>query len=159
MTATETLDDLHEQMIARPSVGASGIAPISASAFYGGGRWGRIRVFSWSRIGLCPDAAEALEGQIVSDQGGLAMGESIRVELARDSDSTELTSFLAGRGFVVQRAWNGQTALDVSRSSTQAMSLGTEVWDALTSWLAVSGKPLVPSIVGEHEYALTPPGE
>ena len=87
------------------------------------------------------------------------MVESIRIELARASDYTELSSFLGDCGFAVRRTGNGETALDVSRFAASGEPLGSEVWDALTSWLATSARPLVPTLVGDHRYALTPIGE
>ena len=87
------------------------------------------------------------------------MTESIRVGLARESDCTDLSFFLGERGFAVQRTQNGDTAIDVSRSGAPSERLGPEVWDALTSWLAASERPLVPAVVGERVFSLTPPGE
>jgi len=86
------------------------------------------------------------------------MGESIRIGLARESDYSDLSSFLGERGFAVRRSPNGEPAIEVSRPAP-GESLDPDVWDALTSWLATTERPLVPTVVGEHAYALTPPGE
>ena len=87
------------------------------------------------------------------------MAESIRIGLAKESDTSELSSFLGERGFEVRRTANGEIVIEVSRRAAPAAALDTDVWDAMTSWLAATERPLVPSVVGEHAYALAPPGE
>ena len=88
------------------------------------------------------------------------MTESIRVDLARETDYAELESFLVGCGFTTEQVpTDAGAALDVTGSQVASASLDNEVWDALTSWLAATARPLVPTVLAKGEYALTPPGE
>jgi hypothetical protein len=88
------------------------------------------------------------------------MSDSVRVQLATDPDRLELTAYLVDRGFSVRpvRA-NGVSTLDITHPATAGVPLDDELWDAVTSWLDASRRPLVPTVVHDHEYALAPPGE
>jgi hypothetical protein len=88
------------------------------------------------------------------------MSEPIRVDVSRDEDLADVARYLAARGFTVSTVHTErEVALDVTGSAPGHRSLESEVWDALTAWLAVTRCPLVPRAVREREYALTPPGE
>lgn len=88
------------------------------------------------------------------------MGEPIRVDVAREDDLADVARYLAARGFTVSTVHTEhEVALDVTGSAPGHETLESQVWDALTAWLAVTSCPLVPRAVTEREYALTPPGE
>lgn len=86
------------------------------------------------------------------------MSEPIRVDLARECDLSELRSYLMTRGHTASRIEaEGDVALEVTSPSREIGE--TEVWDALAAWLESSDRPLVPRVVADREFALTPPGE
>ncbi len=88
------------------------------------------------------------------------MTEAIHVQVAREVDGVELVGFLETHGLAGElvRA-NDHFEVEVGYGPAEQERLQAQVWDTITSWLAESGRPLVPTAIGEREYALTPPGE
>lgn len=88
------------------------------------------------------------------------MSEAIRVDVAREDNLRDVARYLAARGFTVAHVRaEREVALDVTGPASGRESLESEVWNALTAWLAISSCPLVPRALTQREYALTPPGE
>ena len=87
------------------------------------------------------------------------MSDSIRIQVARDPDRADLSAFLTARGFLVAPvSTTGPATLVVTRPSASATRLD-DPWQAVSTWLVTSATPLVPVVLREHEYALTPPGD
>lgn len=87
------------------------------------------------------------------------MIDSIRIQVARDTDRADLTAFLSARGFLVTPvSTTGEAALVVTGPSASATRL-EDPWQAVRTWLATSETPLVPVVLREDEYALAPPGD
>jgi hypothetical protein len=87
------------------------------------------------------------------------MSDSIRIDVARDTDRADLAAFLRGRGFLVTPvATAGPATLVVTRPSASAERLD-DPWQAVRTWLGTSEAPLVPIVLREDEYALAPPSD
>lgn len=88
------------------------------------------------------------------------MTEPIRVDLVRECDLLDVGRYLGSCGFTATRVETEDAfALEVTSLELAHDSLGTDVWRALGVWLETADRPLVPRVVTEREYALTPPGE
>jgi len=86
--------------------------------------------------------------------------EPIRVDLARECDLLEVGRYLGACGFTATRVETDEgLALEVTSLDRSCERLDVEVWNALAGWLEAAGRPLVPRMVAEREFALTPPGE
>ena len=87
------------------------------------------------------------------------MSDSIRIQVARDTDRSDLTAFLTARGFVVAPVAPTEPAtVMVIRPAASANRLD-EPWEAVRTWLGTAETPLVPVVLREDEYALAPPGD
>ena len=88
------------------------------------------------------------------------MTEPIRVELARECDLLDVGRHLGSCGFTATRVeTDGVLALDVTSLDPSHDDLDLDVWNAIAVWLETADRPLVPRVVAEREYALTPQGE
>jgi hypothetical protein len=88
------------------------------------------------------------------------MTEPIRVDLARECDLLEVGRHLGACGFTAHRIEiEDAFALEVTSLELSHGSLAVDVWNALAVWLETADRPLVPRVVAEREYALTPPGD
>ena len=88
------------------------------------------------------------------------MTEPIRVDLTRECDLLEVGRYLGACGFTAARVdLEGEFALDVTSLGPAQGRLDEAVWNALAVWLETTERPLVPRVVAEREYALTPPGD
>lgn len=88
------------------------------------------------------------------------MTEPIRVDLARECDLVDVGRYLGACGFTAIRVETKDAlALEVTSLEPWHDRLDVDVWNALAVWLATADRPLVPRVVAEREYALTPPGE
>lgn len=74
------------------------------------------------------------------------MNEAMRIELARETDAADLARFVTNLGLSVKQ---DRTELTIGNSPDETVG-------AIESWLAESGAPLVPTVVGERELALRP---
>jgi len=88
------------------------------------------------------------------------MTEPIRVDLARECDLLDVGRYLGSCGFTATRIEvEDALALEVRRLERSPERLDADVWNALAVWLESSDRPLVPRVVAEGTYALTPQGE
>ena len=88
------------------------------------------------------------------------MTEPIRVDLVRECDLLDVGRYLGSCGFTATRVEAEDAfALEVTSLELAHDNWGTDVWRALGVWLETEDRPLVPRVVTEREYALTPPGE
>ena len=84
------------------------------------------------------------------------MSDSIRIQVARDSDRSDLGAFLTARGFLVTPVSTPRpAALVVTRPPSAAKRLD-EPWQAVGRWLGTLEIPLVPVVLRDDEYALAP---
>ena len=87
------------------------------------------------------------------------MNETIHVELDVPCDAEELIAFLATRGLAgTVTSTNDHCEIEIGFADSE-LRLRQEFEAALTAWLAVHDRPLVPVIGREHEYVLRPPGD
>ena len=88
------------------------------------------------------------------------MPEPIRVDLARECDLLDVGRYLGSCGFTATRVETEDAfALEVTSLEHSHEHLDVDVWNALSGWLETADRPLVPRVVAEREYALTPQGE
>ena len=88
------------------------------------------------------------------------MGESVWVEVARLVDGVELVDFLQAQGLAARLAETGDHwEIEVCYARDERDRLRTDVWGALTTWLAEREPQLVPIAVDEDAYALAPSGD
>jgi hypothetical protein len=88
------------------------------------------------------------------------MTEPIRVDLARECDLLDVGRYLGSCGFTATRVEaEDALALEVTSLERSREHLDVDVWNALAVWLESEGRPLVPRVVAEREFALTPQGE
>lgn len=88
------------------------------------------------------------------------MTEPIRVDLARECDLLDVGRYLGSCGFTATRVETEEVlALEVTSLDRAHERLDVDVWNALAGWLETADRPLVPRVLAEREYALTPQGE
>jgi hypothetical protein len=88
------------------------------------------------------------------------MGETIRLEIARDVDGDDLRERLAEFGLSARRLdGDGACELEVSYAREESERLAADLAAALEEWVSERGLPLVPTPVDDGTYALRPPGD
>lgn len=88
------------------------------------------------------------------------MTEPIRVDLARECDLLDVGRYLGSCGFTATRVQDEDVlALEVTSLERSHEHFDVDVWNALAVWLETADRPLVPRVVAEGTYALTPQGE
>ena len=88
------------------------------------------------------------------------MTPMIHVELAGTRNCEELIDYLGARGLAGKLVeTNNHCELEVGYAADVQQRLHDEVWDALRSWVAERGSPLVLAAVDDDAYVLRPQGE